>query len=501
MVIVPDSDDGKGRFTNIIGSHGDQEHVTVVEAISAGGIPTPPLIIVKGKVILVKWFADIFDDDYLIGVSESGYANDVLFFQWLQHWEAMSRRTQKGDYRLLLMDGYDSHLTYTALKFCEMQNVVVVLLPPHTTHFLQPLDVAVFQQWKHYHAQVIDRSVRQGVGSLDKSHFLAYIEEIRTLALTPRNVKSGFRKCGYWPFRPEGVLQQLVVNGAVLEEVEQEQAGQRCVTPPQSSQSTTLQPIWDSPIAHEKLVKQADAIQNFFRPSAEPPSPNTMVRFRVNLEKFLSTVKAKDILQESLTAYIWESSIAKGKEDRRKSRRGTQVQKGGVVYAADVERDISNIEPFLRKLGGDLSIPQQIFAVRMRTMVNDQFRRNKLAKRMKEIADGKLKLRPEHPDQNATVVCKLGWTEWTTKGMGRGKAPRKKPQKRTRPETEEESNDSEGEFEGTPCPDGNNNITLNPPSIPSTQAAASRGTTNNTQRTAGSNVQSRRKKQHSNSRN
>jgi len=93
-----------------------------VEAISAGGMMTPPLIIVKGKVILAKWFADIHDDDYLIGVSESGYANNVLFFQWLQHWEAMSRRTQKGNYRLLLLDGYDSHLTYTALKFCEMQN-------------------------------------------------------------------------------------------------------------------------------------------------------------------------------------------------------------------------------------------------------------------------------------------------------------------------------------------------------------------------------------------
>ena len=38
-----------------------------------------------------RWFADIHGDDYLIEVSESGYANDVLFFQWLQHWEAMSR--------------------------------------------------------------------------------------------------------------------------------------------------------------------------------------------------------------------------------------------------------------------------------------------------------------------------------------------------------------------------------------------------------------------------
>ena len=68
-------------------------------------------------------------------------------------------------------------------------------------------------------------------------------------------------------------------------------------------------------------------------------------------------------------------------------------------------------------------------------------------------------VRPEHPHPNATVVCKLGWTEWTTKGIGRGKAPRKKHQKRARPESEEESNsENSREFEGTPCPDGNSDI-------------------------------------------
>jgi uncharacterized protein YgfB (UPF0149 family) len=61
----PDDEERKGRFSNII----DYVHTatksmfTVVEAISAGGMTTPPLIIVKGKVILAKWFTDIHDDD------------------------------------------------------------------------------------------------------------------------------------------------------------------------------------------------------------------------------------------------------------------------------------------------------------------------------------------------------------------------------------------------------------------------------------------------------
>jgi hypothetical protein len=114
---------------------------------------------------------------------------------------------------------------------------------------------------------------------------------------------------------------------------------------------------WSSPITHNKLVKQADAIQDFLRSSAEPPSPISKVKFRDNVQKFMNTVKAKNILQDSLTSYIWDSSIAKDKANCRKTRKGTQVQKGGVVYAGDVERDISTMDSFLQKLGDELEVP------------------------------------------------------------------------------------------------------------------------------------------------
>src|SRR5215469_7063276 len=80
---------------------------------------------------------------------------------------------------------------------------------------------------------------------------------------------------------------------------------QRDPTPPEPG----LKDIWSSPIANDQLIKQADAIQEFLRSSAEPPSPSSMAKFRGNLQKFTNTVKAKDILQDSLTSYIWDSSI------------------------------------------------------------------------------------------------------------------------------------------------------------------------------------------------
>ena len=123
----------------------------------------------------------------------------------------------------------------------------------------------------------------------------------------------------------------------------------------------------------------------------------------------MTTVKAKDIVSKSLTDYVWGSSIAQSKAERRKNWRGTQVQKGGVVYAKDVDQDLSEMEPFFAKLGEDLTWEQKVWALRMKTMVNGQFTIYPLMKRMKEITEGKVKLHPEHWKRPGAIIeCKLG---------------------------------------------------------------------------------------------
>jgi hypothetical protein len=194
-VIVPAGQE-QGRFQNLISSTGDTEHVSVVEYISASGEIIAPLIIIKGVVIQARWFADIQDGDIAIGVSELGYSNDILSFQWLQHWNRLSKRRQQGTYRLLIMDGYESHLTIQFVWYCEMEKIILLCLPPHSTHFLQPLNVVIFQQWKHWHTEAIDHAVRHGTGEFDRQTFLANIESIRKKTFSEGNVKSAFRKCG-----------------------------------------------------------------------------------------------------------------------------------------------------------------------------------------------------------------------------------------------------------------------------------------------------------------
>jgi len=84
------------------------------------------------------------DDDVALALSDTGYANDIITLQWLQHFDQHSRKHLKGVNRMLIMDGYGSHLTLEFVDYCQNNNIIPFCLPPHLTHLLQPLDVVVF---------------------------------------------------------------------------------------------------------------------------------------------------------------------------------------------------------------------------------------------------------------------------------------------------------------------------------------------------------------------
>jgi hypothetical protein len=46
------------------------------------------------------------------------------------------------------MDGHGSHITADAIAYCMEHAVYLLVLPPHTSHMLQPLDVSVFSALK-----------------------------------------------------------------------------------------------------------------------------------------------------------------------------------------------------------------------------------------------------------------------------------------------------------------------------------------------------------------
>jgi hypothetical protein len=69
---------------------------------------------------------------------------------WIKHFDlhTKTRLSSSDEYRLLLCDGHDSHVSAALSAYCLQHRIVLCLLPPHSSHILQPLDVGIFAPLK-----------------------------------------------------------------------------------------------------------------------------------------------------------------------------------------------------------------------------------------------------------------------------------------------------------------------------------------------------------------
>ncbi|KAF9442227.1 DDE-domain-containing protein, partial [Macrolepiota fuliginosa MF-IS2] len=99
---------------------------------------------------------------------------------------------------LLILDGHNSHCTYEFCRFATQSNIIVVCLPSHTTHALQPCDMGFFgplvTAWK---AQVNQCTCSRI--PITKTNFLQYYASAYDKAFKSSTIVSAFSKTGIYP--------------------------------------------------------------------------------------------------------------------------------------------------------------------------------------------------------------------------------------------------------------------------------------------------------------
>jgi DDE superfamily endonuclease len=167
-----------------------------------------PLVILKGKVITTDFVADLLDN-YILSISDSGWTNNDRGLYWLENIFELETRNTKGDFRLLIMDGHDSHINVEMVNFCADHRIRLLCLPPHSTHILQPLDVGCFQPMKQYHSQAINSAIQYLDFEFSKLEFLHALDDIRKKTFNVKTIQSAFKKCRLVPFNPKIVLDAI----------------------------------------------------------------------------------------------------------------------------------------------------------------------------------------------------------------------------------------------------------------------------------------------------
>ena len=70
-------------------------------------------------------------------------------------------------------------MTISFHNLATKNKIVLFRLLPHFTHLTQPLDVGVFQPFKHYYTDTIDKAVRLGDEKFGKLEFLTVFQSFR----------------------------------------------------------------------------------------------------------------------------------------------------------------------------------------------------------------------------------------------------------------------------------------------------------------------------------
>ena len=124
---------------------GSRETVTVIEAVGIFAQNIPPMVIMKGEKHLYGWYHGEMLGHWTTAVSPNVWTDAYLGLQWLaRNFEPHTPPEDPSEYRLLIFDGHDSHITWEFIEFAEAHRIKCLCLPPHSTHLLLPLHVGIF---------------------------------------------------------------------------------------------------------------------------------------------------------------------------------------------------------------------------------------------------------------------------------------------------------------------------------------------------------------------
>jgi hypothetical protein len=121
--------------------NGCREFITLICAICADRTALPPTLIYPLETAkpLDTWTQDLKEDDELyIGCSPTGWSNNAFGLEWLKKVFVpyIKRKHSIRDHVLLIVDGHSSYINMAFIKYVVKNRIVILILPPHTTHCL-----------------------------------------------------------------------------------------------------------------------------------------------------------------------------------------------------------------------------------------------------------------------------------------------------------------------------------------------------------------------------
>jgi hypothetical protein len=158
-----------------------------------------------------SWYSDKLEKGVRVVLSDSGYTNKDISLILLDHIIEHTNAGLDKPPKVLLMDRHSSHMDPDFIIKATASNIHPYPFLGHLTHVLQPLDVGVFQPYKHWHKKAVQHAMRNLDLDYNIASFMRDLHEIRAETFKKSTIHSAFEKAGIWPISCKTAIAKIKV--------------------------------------------------------------------------------------------------------------------------------------------------------------------------------------------------------------------------------------------------------------------------------------------------
>ncbi|CAF1611066.1 unnamed protein product, partial [Didymodactylos carnosus] len=145
--------------------------------------------------------------------SANGWMEDNVFYEWFKNmFLPLTSTTPKPI--LLILDGHTSHRRVRTTELAISNGIVLLCIPPHSTHIFQPLDVTFFKPIKQKYREILaEYYAASGYEKVSKSIFPSLLLKLfQSTAIKKVNIIKGFIATGIYPLDKSAIPPQKILK-------------------------------------------------------------------------------------------------------------------------------------------------------------------------------------------------------------------------------------------------------------------------------------------------
>jgi len=313
--------------------------VTMCIAVNGTGCAIPPMFVFP-RVKFHQHFLRGGPAGCVGTANKSGWMQGPEFLTFMEHFVNHVRPSLEKKV-LVLLDNHESHLYLPVIDFCKNNGIVLLSFPPHCSHKLQPLDRSVYGPFKKFVNREMDQWMTMHPGSRMTIYDIPQIVAgALPDAVSPRNIMSGFKVSGIWPFdrnifREDEFAPSIVTD---IDELESNQINQD--THPGQELVNSLEQVLNSPehsILEPELHISPDQINvssNIAIQVSNDNCSNTTILNQILADNPIPSTSTNVISPESIRPY------PKAVRQQKLNKKGRQKGKSAVLTDTPEKKEI-----------------------------------------------------------------------------------------------------------------------------------------------------------------